>query len=377
MFSSFFKPAIAFQKRSVRVSWAGTSVVLVGLAGCTGAAPNSTETAPPATPGAENPSEERLMVVATSNVLCDLTQQIAQDTVSLTCLLTEGQDPHVYKPTPSDRGAIEDADLLLYGGYGYEPSLLQMIDATSTEAPKVAVFEEAVLAPIRGIGHADEHAHPEGDSSHSEDEHAHDEDEHEETESATDAQVPDPHVWHDAEHGAAIARVIQEHLSEIAPQHSDLYAQNTEAIASELRDLDIWIAAQVTTVPSEARKLVTTHDSFRYYASAYGFEVAGALSGLSTEEKPSAARLTELVDLVKDSQVEAIFAETTTNPQLIETVAKDAGVVVAEQPLYVESLGSEGSAVDSYQQMLVVNTCTIVNALGGTCDSENAPSGNS
>jgi manganese/iron transport system substrate-binding protein len=50
---------------------------------------------------------------------------------------------------------------------------------------------------------------------------------------------------------------------------------------------------------------------------------------LSTDEKPSAGSLTALVDQVKTAGVPAIFAESTTNPDLITSVARDAGVVVA------------------------------------------------
>jgi manganese/iron transport system substrate-binding protein len=101
--------------------------------------------------------------------------------------------------------------------------------------------------------------------------------------------------------------------------------------------------------------------------------VKGALSGLSTEEKPSAGSLTALVDQVKGAAVPAIFAETTTNPELINSVARDAGVKVAEQPLYVAGPGGPGTNAETTQEMLVSNTCTIVNALGGTCAEADAP----
>ena len=58
-------------------------------------------------------------VVATTSILCDLTRQLAEDRVELTCLLEAGQDPHTYKPTPRDREALESADLVLYSGYNF------------------------------------------------------------------------------------------------------------------------------------------------------------------------------------------------------------------------------------------------------------------
>ena len=60
-------------------------------------------------------SQQQLSVVAISSIICDFTHQIATDTSALTCLLGPGQDQHVYAPTPSDRRAIENADLILVG----------------------------------------------------------------------------------------------------------------------------------------------------------------------------------------------------------------------------------------------------------------------
>ncbi|MEA5466915.1 metal ABC transporter solute-binding protein, Zn/Mn family [Leptothoe sp. PORK10 BA2] len=57
---------------------------------------------------------ELLQVVATTTVLCDLTEQIAQDTIALACLLEPGHDPHSYQAKPSDRKALDAAALVLY-----------------------------------------------------------------------------------------------------------------------------------------------------------------------------------------------------------------------------------------------------------------------
>jgi manganese/iron transport system substrate-binding protein len=167
--------------------------------------------------------------------------------------------------------------------------------------------------------------------------------------------------------------VIAETLAEVNPDQATLYTENADRIATQFAEIDDWIQTQVATVPADQRQLVTTHASFGYFAEAYGFEVKGALSGLSTDEKPTPGALTALVDQVKSAQVPAIFAENTTNPQLIESVAKDAGVTVAEQPLFVEGPGGPGSEAETVQAMLVTNTCTVVEALGGSCDRASAP----
>lgn len=342
----------------------------IGIGGCAPAPQQSSsstsqsidaQSSPTASPQADRPD-----VVATSSVLCDVARQIAKETIDLTCLMQPNQDPHVYKATPSDRRAIETADLVLYGGYSYEPELIRIIQATQTPNPKIAVYEAAVPNPLMGEPH--EHDHGEEEAQGSGEAHDHDHAHDHAGESAGKALVPDPHVWHSATNGAKIAEVVETQLAKLLPDRAAEFQQNTAILTGELTRIHDWIKTQVATVPPAARQLVTPHNAFQYFAKAYGFTVKGALDGLSTEEKPSAARLAELVDTVQASGVKAIFSETTTNPKLIESVARSANVQVAEQPLFIEGPGGEGTPAPTYQAMLVENTCTVVNALGGNCD---------
>ena len=355
-------------------------------------------------------------VVASYSVLCDLTEQIAQDTVDVTCLIEAGKDPHLYSATPADRRAIEDADLVLYGGYGFEPDIIQMVEATDGDTPQIAVSEVAVSEPLLG-GHHD-HGHGEeghddhhdehddhGEEGHDEhDEHGHDEhDEHghhdhskaghhghdhddhgkedhdgheedhddhhdEHDDHGEEEGEPDPHVWHDAENGIAMVRVIEEQLSEVFPENADLYEANAEALISQLTQLDTWIQRQIDTVPESQRVLVTGHDALGYYADAYGIRIEAALESFSTEARPSAADLRELIDLVEDSNLPSIFVEATSNPGLIEAVSRETDIGISEEPIYADGLGEPGTPAATYTGMLMTNTCTIVTGLGGSCD---------
>lgn len=283
-------------------------------------------------------------VVATTTVICDLTKQIAADTVNLVCPIKAGTDPHVYEPNPEDRKAIEDAKLVLYGGYDFEPSMIKLVKASSSKAPKVAVHEVAVTTPLKG----EHHEHGE--------EKAH---------KGEEAEALDPHVWHDAKNGAKMAEVIAKSLTQIVPEQAALYQKNAQAITTELTQIDTWIQAQVATIPLASRKLVTTHDALGYYSKAYNIPVEGALGGISTEEKPTASRVAELVKMIRATKVPTIFAELTINPKLIETVAKDANVKVSDRELFADGLGEPASEGATYQKMLISNTQAVVEGLGG------------
>jgi len=91
--------------------------------------------------------------------------------------------------------------------------------------------------------------------------------------------VADPHIWHDARNNGAMVETIADYLVQINPDQADLYQQNAAALVQQFADLDTWMRSQIETIPEGDRRLITTHDAFRYVADAYGVEVAGALSG--------------------------------------------------------------------------------------------------
>jgi manganese/iron transport system substrate-binding protein len=301
---------------------------------------------------------ERPLVVATTSIICDLTKQVAAETVNLKCLVDAGQDPHTYQPKPDDRKAIEQANLVLYGGYDFEPSIIKLVEASSNQAPKVAVHEVAVPKPIMG----EEHDH--GHSGHKEEKHdGHD---HDKEEKHSEEKAPDPHVWHNPQNGVQMVEAIRSNLEKVAPDNAQLYAANAEKVTGEIKEIDSWIKKNVATIPENQRKLVTTHDALSYYTQAYNIDYEGAIEGLSTEVEPTASRIAELSKEIKQENVPTIFAESTHSPKLIERVAQEANVKVSEERLYADNLGEQGSDADSYQKMLVANTKAIVDGLGGT-----------
>ncbi|MBE9062131.1 metal ABC transporter solute-binding protein, Zn/Mn family [cf. Phormidesmis sp. LEGE 11477] len=362
--------------------------LMLGAVSCTQPSENGQ---PQAESGTEAESVGGPQVVASYSVLCNMAEQIAQTTVDLTCLIDAGQDPHTYSATPADRRAIEDADLVLYGGYEFEPEIIQMVEATDTPALKVAVSEVAVPDPLMGEPHdhgahaegeahdhaeGETHDHAEGEAhDHAEGEahdhaegEAHDHAEGEAHDHAEGELEPDPHVWHDAENGIAMARVVQEQLSEVSPENAELYETNAEALIAQLEQLDTWIQTQMDTVPATSRTLISTHDALGYYAEAYGLEIEPALDSFSTEARPSAANIKELTEVVEAKSVPSIFVESTSNPGLIETVSRETNIAVSQDPIYADSLGEPKTPAATYQGMLVTNTCNIVNGLGGSCD---------
>jgi manganese/iron transport system substrate-binding protein len=327
----------------------------IGLASCNKIEPESRAIS--ALPRRVAVAQEKPNVVASHSILCDFVKIIAQDTINLTCLIEPSQSAHTYRPTPSAKKAIEQAQLILYGGYEFEPSIIPLITASQNPVPKVAVHEAAVTEPI-----ITEHHHEE------EEEHQH----QETAESEKEELEPDPHIWHNVWNAVAMVESIQSQLIQLNPTQAEVYLENGTALIEKLTDLNGWIDEQIASIPQGQKILVTTHDSLNYYVDAYQLEDYKTLQGLSTEESPTASTLRELVTEIRQKNIPTIFAEVTANDRVITSIAREANVKISDQKLYTDSLGEAGTPASTYIGMMEHNTCAIATGLGGKCQPFNS-----
>ena len=145
------------------------------------------------------------------------------------------------------------------------------------------------------------------------------------------------------------------------PDRGDTYSANASAYNARLDELHAWSEQQAGTVPEDRRLLVTSHDSFGYFANLYGFEVVGVVLSTTTDVEPSAGKLAELVEEVKGYGVPAVFGETTVSERLAIAVVEESGGELIR--LYSGSLGPAGSGAETYIEMVRTNVGRVVEAL--------------
>ncbi len=290
-------------------------------------------------------STEPLSVIATFSILGDIVSRVGGDKVSVSVLIPSGADAHVFEPTPEDAGKLETAAVVFENGLGFEPWLDELYEASASQAARIVVTEG-----VTPRGFTDGESDP--------DEEHEDGEEHGEF---------DPHVWHDVQNVILEVDAIRAALGAADPANAGIYDANAASYTTELQQLDEYIVAQVATLPEDRRRLVTSHDTFGYFADRYGFEIVGtALGSISTEGgDPSARDINDLIDEIEDAGVPAIFAENVSNTDLMETIADEAGVTLAPS-LYTDALGEPGSPGATYLSMIRYNVDTIVQALGAT-----------
>lgn len=279
-------------------------------------------------------------VVATYSIIGDLVENVGGEDVELATLVGPNGDAHTFEPAPSDNAELAEADVIFENGLGFEPWLDDLYGSSGSAARRVVVTRDVNTRPIAEEAHADEQAG----------------EEHE-------AGETDPHVWHDVNNGVVMVKSVRDALSEADPRNAATYERNAGAYISELEALDADVRRQVGSIPEENRTLITSHDTFGYFAGRYGFEVDTALASASTETgDPSAGETAELVEKIEASGVPAIFGENVSDPGVMEAVAAEAGVDLAP-PLYTDALGGSGSEGGTYVRMVRYNVSTMSEAL--------------
>ncbi len=185
---------------------------------------------------------------------------------------------------------------------------------------------------------------------------------HEEEGDGHDHGELDPHFWFDPIRVKQAVNSIAAHLSGVDPAGQTFYRDNAAAYSQELDELHAWIEDEVSELDEDHRLLVTSHDSFQYFAQRYDFEVVGAIMPVTTEVEPTAMELAELVETIEHSGAHAVFAEKSQTDRLAQQVAAETGAQLIGG-LYTGSLGQEGSEAGTYLEFMRYNVSTIVEAL--------------
>jgi ABC-type Zn uptake system ZnuABC Zn-binding protein ZnuA len=282
---------------------------------------------------------DRLQVLATTSIIGDVVSQVGGEAIELTVLMKPGQDPHSFEPTVGDLTAAAEADVIFVNGWDLEEGLVADLENVARDVPLVPIA--AGIAPLAFGGHEEEA----GQAQHG----------------------ADPHTWLDPHLVRQWVENAEQMLADLDPAHAGEYAGNASAYQAELEALIAYYDQKVAQIPADRRKLVTNHDSLGYFAQAYDFEVVGTVvPAASTLAEPSASDLAELLKAMEREGVCTLFAETTANEQLAETVATELGNCESVQvvTLYTGALGPAGSEADNYLDMMRANIDAIVSGLG-------------
>jgi len=254
--------------------------------------------------------------------------------------LGPGVDPHLHQVSRDDVAAIMAADVVFYSGLMLEGRMIDALDRLGDKIPVHAVTENLDESELLS---------GEAESGH-----------------------PDPHVWMDVRLWSKTAETVAEVLAKRLPEHAEPFRAAAKSYQSALEPLDEFARRAIGSIPQGQRILISSHDAFGYLGRAYGIEVLG-VQGMSTESEAGLRRVNELVDLLVERKVPAVFIESSVSPKsiraLIDGAASRGHVVKIGGELYSDAAGEAGTEESTYPGMIRHNIETITDALGGLSES--------
>ena len=264
-------------------------------------------------------------VASLSTITTDIAQNVGGDEVKVIPIIKPGIDPHEFQPSPLDVKQIESADLVLFTGKGIEGYLTKLEEAVGKKAKFIDTGSAIPSLKLEEEG----------------------------------KMVEDPHWWHSIENVRKATVVVKKHFIDADPANKAVYEKNAAAYLAKLTDLEKWAKQEVSKLPREKRKLVTSHDAFQYFARDFGFKIY-AIEGVSTDDEPSSKKITDLIKTIRTEGVKAVFFESIENPKVVGEITKETGAKVGGE-LYADGLGDKEAS--TYADMVRYNITAIVESL--------------
>ncbi len=276
----------------------------------------------------------KLFVVTTTGMLYDAVVNIGGDAVEAEAIMGPGVDPHLYKATQGDLSKINRADLVIYNGIYLEGKMSKVLKKLGRQKRVLAAAE---VIPDSSLIQFTKYEN-----------------------------AKDPHVWFDVSLWKMVVKGISQALQQSDTTNAQAFQKNTTNYLKKLDRLESLIQDKLNEIPSEQRILITAHDAFGYFGKAYNIEVKG-LQGISTVADFGLKDISNIIDLILEKKIKAIFVETSVSEKSIQAVVtgcKEKGhEVEIGGSLYSDAMGEWSTEEGTYIGMFSKNVATIVAAL--------------
>lgn len=270
--------------------------------------------------------KEKILVAASFYPLYEFTKEIGKERVEVISLVPFGIESHDWEPSVRSLQKMQQVDLIVINGAGFETWLNDLISSSSNVT--IIDTSENILKTY----------FLEGD----------DPDRY--------TKYKDPHMWLNPVFAKIQVQTIASALIEIDPQNMEYYKKNANAYTDKLSELDTKIREEISVC--DRKDFLAYHNSFSYFADEYGLIQHSIISGNDPHEEATPKTIEKIIQHSKSLGIDIIFSEEAIDSRLSEVIATEIGAnVLVLDPI---EIGGENT---SYFEKMEKNLANLKEAL--------------
>jgi len=229
---------------------------------------------------------------------------------------------HDYALKPSDLKTLEKADVFIINGAGMESFLEDVMNRQKN----LKIIEASEGIPLLKDGNGEENAH----------------------------------AWVSVTNAITYVNNIAGQLSAADPVNEAKYRANAEAYVRKLTDLKEEMHGALDGLKN--RDIITFHEAFPYFAQEFDLNIVAVVEREPGSE-PTPRELADIIDVIKQTGIKALFAEPQYSSKAAEAIARDTGAKVFTLDPVVTGEAVPGAAGE-YIEKMRKNAEALVEALG-------------
>ena len=236
-------------------------------------------------------NERKIIVIASFYPLYEFTKNVGGDKVEVSQLIPFGIEPHDWEPTVKDLQKLQQADLVVINGVGFENWIH---DFESIESNAIIVDTSNGISIIEEFDEHDDHG-----------------------------SFGDPHIWLNPVMAQKQVENIAHALIAIDPTNKDYYNNNANSYIEKLNVLDKKITKELSMC--EKKDFIAFHEAFTYFADQYGLNQHTILESIDPHTEPTSKTLENVIKLAKNLDLDVVFTEEAVDVRTSEVIAKEIG----------------------------------------------------
>lgn len=217
-------------------------------------------------------------IIAAENFYGSVAKQIGGNFVQVTSILNQpDQDPHLFNLTPSAAKILEQGDLIIYNGLGYDPWMQNLLSVGSA-TPRTFICVADLMHRKEGVN---------------------------------------PHIWYDPNTMPVYAMALRNYLIKHDPHHQKEYQIHYQQFVAQQQNLRLLI--KKIKVQHKGVLVIATEPVFGYMAQALGFHMQGIPFQLSMMNgvDPSPKQVQDFQRQLQQHQVKLVLYNSQVSSPLV------------------------------------------------------------